>query len=275
MKRFVYIISILSILLFACTISTTATPQAVASEVPTAGPPTATGLPTATEPPVATEPPAPQTNTTCNELALWLDPVLASGFSCQTVPEAGSPDNPGFEVNPQYTELTLTGYVLSDRFFTPKISIYPVQRFSELLPDAIPQMVAALQVLIGGGPTVNRGLPLLPNFNAGQEFFAQYKVISIGSGNGIRFLTQYSQYYDPVNNHELIYTFQGLTGDGKYWISAILPISNPILPADGNIPSQWAKSRRIWQQLYQVHCRPYHPVEFATTGELFPHHYHA
>ena len=36
MIRFVYIISILSILLFACTISTTATPQAVASEAPTA-----------------------------------------------------------------------------------------------------------------------------------------------------------------------------------------------------------------------------------------------
>ena len=230
MKRLVYSLAILSILSFACNISTTATPPVVTTS------PVTPETPTVTETQTATEPPVPQTNVTCNELALFLDPALASGFTCQTVPETGGPDAPGFEVNPQYTELSLTGYVLSDRFFTPKIYIYPVQRFSELLPDALPPMVAELQALIGGGPTGSGGLPLLPNFNAGQEFFARYKVASFGSGNGIRYLTQYSQYIDPINNHEMFYTFQGLTGDGKYWIAAILPISNPILPADGTNP---------------------------------------
>jgi len=246
MKRIVYSLSILSILLFACNISTTATPPVVttvpvASVTPTmTESPTVTESPAVTEPPAvtespaATEPPAPQTNVICNELSLFLDPALASGFGCQTLPEVSGQDNPGFEVNPQYTELTLTGYVLSDRFFTPKISVYPVQRFSELLPDAIPPKVSALQALIDGGSTGGGGLPLLPDFNAGQEFFAQYKVISFGSGNGIRYVTQYSQFFDPINNHEVFYTFQGLTSDGKYWISAILPISNPILPVDGN-----------------------------------------
>jgi hypothetical protein len=242
MKRIMYPLATLSILLFACKIPTIAIPwlgtaAPVASETPTVTPSQAVaGTPAATELPVATEPPAPQTNVTCNELALFLDPALASGFGCQTLPEVGGQDNPGFEVNPQYTELTLTGYVLSDRFFDPKISVYPVQRFSELLPEVIPLKLAALQALIGGGPIGDKGLPLLPNFNAGQEFFTQYKGISFGSGNGIRYFTQYSQYFDPINNHELFYTFQGLTSDGKYWISAILPISNPILPADGNSP---------------------------------------
>ena len=126
--------------------------------------------------------------------------------------------------------------MLSDRFFTPKIAIYPVQKFIELLPDAIPADVSTLQALLGGGPTGSKGLPFLPNFNAGQEFFAEYKVAAFVNGNGIRYLTQYAQFFDPINNHELIYTYQGLTSDGNYWISAILPISNPILPADGNTP---------------------------------------
>ena len=56
------------------------------------------------------------------------------------------------------------------------------------------------------------------------------------SGSGIRYLTEYAQYYAPVNNTDLFYTYQGLTGDGKYWISAILPINNPILPADAVNP---------------------------------------
>ena len=252
MKRFLYSLAILSILLFACKVPTLVIPKViipqviipkvvtaapVASEAPTAIKPlTATNTPVATEPPVAAEPPVPQTNVTCIELALFLDPALASGFSCQTLPEVSGQDYPGFAVNPQYNELGLTGYTLSNRFFIPKISVYPLQRFSELLPDAIPARVAALQTLIAGGPSGDKGLPFLPSFNAAQEFFTQYKVISFGSGNGIRYLTQYSQYLDPVNNHELFYTFQGLTSDGKFWVSAILPISNPILPADGNSP---------------------------------------
>ncbi len=253
MKRIVYTFAILSIVLFACKVPSltflqtataapaptdtlAATELPLATELPPATQPPATPVPTVIESPVPTESPTPQVNVTCNELSLYLDPALASGFGCQTLPEVSGQDNAGFAVNPQYTELTLTGYVLSDRFFVPKISVYPVERYSELLPDVIPPRVAALQALISGGATGSEGLPLLPIFNAAQEFFAQYKLTSFASGNGIRYLTQYSQYADPINNHEIFYTFQGLTSDGKYWISAILPISNPTLPADGNSP---------------------------------------
>jgi hypothetical protein len=236
MKRPIYFLVILSLLIFACTISTTATPSAATPATAVSETPTETSSPSVTEPPMVTKPPALQANITCNGLAFFLDPALASGFGCQMVPEVSGQSGLAFEINPQYTELTLTGYVLSDRFFAPKILVYPVQRFSELLPDVIPSKVATLQALIGGGPTGDKGLPLLPNFNAGQEFFAQYLAISFRSGDGIRYLTQLSQYFDPINNHELFYTFQGLTGDGKNWVSAILPVSNPILPADGNNP---------------------------------------
>ena len=45
----------------------------------------------------------------------------------------------------------------------------------------------------------------------------------------MRFLTEYSQYNAPVNNHELFYHFQGVTRDGAYYIIAILPITVPVL----------------------------------------------
>jgi hypothetical protein len=237
MKRLVYPLAIISILFFACTLSTTATPPVISTVPVTLQPPTATEPPTIIATQAATVTSGLQTNTTCNELALYMDPALASGFSCQSVPEsAGDANAPGFTVNPKYTEITLTGYILPDRFFTPKIDLYPVQRYSELLPNMIPTQVTALQVLIGGGPTGSKGLPILPIFNASQEIFAKYQVLPFGSGNGIRYLTQYSQFADPINNHEVFYSYQGLTSDGKYWLSAILPISNPLLPADGNNP---------------------------------------
>jgi hypothetical protein len=237
MKRPLVFLCLLVLLMFACTISSTATPPTVTLAPPVTvsavtEPPTATQPPAATEPPTATEPPVPLTNVTCNELLLYLDPALASGYECKTIPEVSGQ---GFDVNPQYTELNLQGYPLSDRFFTPHIDIFPVQRFRELSPDVVNQDVASLQALIAGG-AVGDTLPLLPIFNAAQEFHAHYKVMPFSSGSGVRFLTQYAQYADPANNHDMFYTFQGLTGDGKYWISAILPISNNTLPDNGNNP---------------------------------------
>jgi len=202
-------IFLLALMLLACSISNIPTQPAV------------------TEPPVVT-------NVTCNELAFYLDPALASGYSCETVAE--SPE--GIEVYPQSTKLTLQGYVLADNFFTAFISVFPVQSYSDLLPDNIPGRVAALQALISGGSapvftaSFSSALPFLPTFNAAQVFFAEYQTLPFVSGGGIRFLTEYAQYYAPVNNYDLFYTYQGLTSDGLNWVSAILPINNPILPAN-------------------------------------------
>jgi hypothetical protein len=242
MKRLIYALVILSILLFACTISTTGTPTVVTAPLVATAPPAITAPPVDTEPPAITAPPVATvsptmtlpsitTNVTCKELSLYLDPALASGYTCETVPE-----NPeGIEVYPQYTNLTLQGYVLSDKFFTPKISVFPLQRYTELLPDFMPGRISNLQALIGGGVTGDT-LPLLPSFNAAQIFHAQYRALPFARGSGIRYLTEYAQYFAPVNNTDLFYTYQGLTSDGKYWVSAILPINNPILPANADNP---------------------------------------
>ena len=233
MKRPAIFLLCLALLMFACTITTTSTPPPATvlppvTLPPATEPPTATEPPVATEPPTATQPPAPVTNVTCNELRLYLDAALASGYNCQTIPEA---IGQGFFDIPQYTQLALQGYTLSDRFHQPQIHVYPVQRFTELAPDLVNSDLSSLQALLGGGPQGD-SLPLLNVnvFGAGQVFHAQYNLLAFGSGNGIRFLSEYAQYYDPINNHDLFYTFQGLISDGKYWVSAILPISNPNLP---------------------------------------------
>jgi len=53
----------------------------------------------------------------------------------------------------------------------------------------------------------------------------------------VRFLTQFDQAPLPINNFELIYTFQGLMDDGKYYIAAIFPITHPRLPDDNIVDS--------------------------------------
>jgi hypothetical protein len=230
MKRMVVWFIPVVIFMFACNITTpTVNVPPEASATPTAM--EATNTPTVTLTPTA----AP--NVSCNELSLTLDPALAASFQCKTVPAAGGPDDPYFAVNPQYTEVTLQGYVLPTTFFAAHIDVFPVQDFQTLLPDAINPRVTELQQLIAGGALPAKGaLPLLPVFNAAEELHLLYQVIPFTSGSGIRYLTQYAQFFDPINSHDMFYSFQGLTTDGKYWISAILPISNSILPPNGDNP---------------------------------------
>ena len=213
-----------ALMLFACSIPSTPTQ------------PVATQPSVVTNTPIVTVSPPLATNVTCNELSFYLDPALASGFNCQTIPEVSGPDRPDWDVNPQYTKVTLQGYVLSDRFFTPHIDVFPVQRYVELFPETINQRVASLQSLIGGAAPVDITLPLLPVFNAAQEFYVKYQVLPFVSGEGIHFITEYAQSYDPINNYDMFFTYQGLTTDGKYWISAIFPVSHPSLPENGNNP---------------------------------------
>jgi hypothetical protein len=231
MKRFIYFLAMLSIPTFACSIpSLPSQPTATIPIVPTIIPgPTETPSPIDTLVPTGTS--GPTANVTCNELSFYLDPALASGYNCETVPETAE----GIGITPQYTNITLQGYILSGKFFEAHISVLPVQRYTQLLPDNIPGQVTDLQALLNGGPTGN-SLPLLPIFNAAQVFHAQYQVLPFSNGGGIRFITLYAQYYAPINNHDLFYTYQGLTTDGLYWVSAILPINNPILPANGDNP---------------------------------------
>jgi len=231
MRKLIFPLLTLSAMMFACNIQTPIPP---ATTTPSRATPTleisplvVTGTPAG-----QTEMPGGQTNTTCNELSVNLNPALASNYTCETIPE--SPE--GIETYPQYTKLTLQGYPLSGTFFTPSISILPIERYMALLPDFIPGQVTALQTLLGGGTPGDKDLPLLPTLNAGEMFHAQYKVIPFASGDGIRYMTLLAQFYAPINNKELFYTYQGLTQDGKFWISAMLPINSPLLPANGDNP---------------------------------------
>ncbi len=245
MKRVSGALIMLLVATLACAIPSTpvATIPAEVSDTPVATiPAEVSDTPVASEPPVvitdtAVAPP-PTTNLTCYELSLFIDPAMASSYDCQKVPAS----NADFDVYPEHTLLTLNGYPLAGKFFEAKIAVYPLESYRSLQPDFVNDRVALLQNLISGATTptfagsFGPALPFLPVFNAGQIFFAHYQVLPFVNGSGIRFLTEYAQYYAPVNNNDLFYTYQGMTADGQYWISAILPINHPMLPADANNP---------------------------------------
>lgn len=209
-------LSVLALLLAAC--------SAPAAVTPAAGLPTV--APTDAPLPVAQSP----------ELTADLN-GLAQGFSAQVIAAVPpTTDGPYWEALPEYTRLDLTGYPIGEHLMKPQIFIYPLSELAAANPGA-GQIAADLQTLLQT-QQVGKNLPFLPLFNASQVMHAQVQFLDFKNGQGVRFVTQFDQAPLPINNHELIYTYQGLTSDGKYYVAALLPVNLAGLPADETITGQ-------------------------------------
>lgn len=229
MKRISFVIVCLSILAFACDLSTTTPAVITQTSVPSLVNTQPSAPPTET-PVVATDTPSgPQANVTCNELSFYLDPLVAFNFTCTTVPQ----QLVGIGAHPQYTQVTLTTYQTGSSV-SPEVDVFSVQSYNDdFPPDGISKFRSDLLALILGG-TPGDTLPFLNPYEAAQIIHAQYQVLQVPSGAGIRYLTEYAQNYAVIDNHDLFYTYQGLTNDERYVITAILPVSNPVLPNHGD-----------------------------------------
>ena len=147
-----------------------------------------------------------------------------------TIETVSMPTFSWWEDAPLYRRATLQGYPVTDHGYKPRIYIYPAADLVSASVDAA-NIADHLQALLQTQKTGDK-LPFLPLITDVQVMHAQVQYLDFKSGKGVRFLTQYNNGMAPVNNHDLIYTFQGLTSDGKYYIAAVLPLTNPDLPAD-------------------------------------------
>jgi len=73
-----------------------------------------------------------------------------------------------------------------------------------------------------------------------QAFIGKRKFLRFRNGRGVLFLTQYQQETLPVNNGALVCTFQGMTDDNAWYVSAVFPVAAPGLP-----PRTRERRRRI------------------------------
>ncbi len=269
--RLPVLVSLLLLAALACNLGSAAqapTPMAVTLVVKTAAPTSTSIPPTATHAPSATVPPAPASTDTQpaptqapTEAPPTVAPTEAPTVAPTEAPTA-QPTTAGrmvtfenvlfvspnglsqsehgqimpaetngapWDITVQYVKFSFSGYPLSGTFHEPVIYVYPTQGF-----DVAADTIANLKDLLSLRPADANNMPFLPPFNAGQVFHAQVKYLDFGSGGGVRYLTQYGQAIWPVNNHDMFYTYQGLTSDGQYYVSAIMPIANSSLPATGD-----------------------------------------
>ncbi|MCD6401961.1 MAG: hypothetical protein J7L73_08555 [Anaerolineales bacterium] len=200
------------------------------SESNTALPPTTEAQPTNTPQPTDTPQPTSVPDTrhhvNFNGIQFSADESLASLISPSVFP-ADTEDFPW--ALPEHTEFLFIDYPLPDTFHEPHILVIPINELVAMNSGAA-NTIAELGNMLINQPQHPDEIPFLPVFNAAQFMQAQVRYFDFQNGKGLRFVTQYGQAANPINNKEMFYTYQGLTNDKKYYLSAILPVSHPYLP---------------------------------------------
>ena len=175
-------------------------------------------------------------------VSFYFGPEIAISANAETIPEQdlGEEYMPG-DSYPAHYEFTFNDYTVGDHFHWPRIMVFPTDPYRSISPlagETLDNLQQFLNTQSRAG--LNAGLPFLPFWPAAQMFAANIEFFEFQSGTGVRYLSMYGQAAYPVDNTNLFYTFQGLTHDSQYFISAILPVTHPGLPEDGDdIVDDW------------------------------------
>ncbi len=219
--------TLLAVLALACNMLSAVTPASPAgtNEPPAAATDVPTDIPVI---PTDTSTP-PGVVVRLDNVTFTIPQGLARDALGETIPAINDTNAAPWDIPPAHMDFTLTSYQLQDTFHQPMIHVIPAEEYASLNEGAA-ENIQHLQT-----PNIEWAagiLPHVPFFNAAQVFAAQIQPIAFQSGSGVRFLTEYAQYFASINNRDLFYQFQGLTSDGKYYIIAILPVTAPMLAPD-------------------------------------------
>jgi hypothetical protein len=138
---------------------------------------------------------------------------------------------------PGYTLFSVYGYPIIRPNNRAMIRIARTEDFpaTESISDTLRQQLVdflaartplAAQVNTSGGDVI----PVLPPINAAQVLIAKPEYLEFQNGFGARFISYYSQGLEPITDEAIMYTFIGMTADGKYVVSAKFPVDTSVLP---------------------------------------------
>ena len=152
---------------------------------------------------------------------------IATGAQSEIVPRQDYVEgDPYWSIAPEYIRFILSRTDTFPNTFDFKISIIPAEEYMQMSEVAAERISLLQQKLANNELT---GVTVLPPFNAGLVIDTQNAKIDFQSGSGIRAVQQYAQAPVPISNEYLLYSFQGITNDGKYYVSVIAPIRVPFL----------------------------------------------
>lgn len=162
----------------------------------------------------------------------------ASAKKVKATPLANPDDKPD-GVAPAHWELSFAKS-------SGKIWVFPTEekgskKFHDLYPT-VDDAVKTLRPVLQKKAPAPKEIPYLPWGDWSSPFFAHVKYLNAKNANFVRFIGEYQIEPDVISNDRLIYAAQGLSSDGKYYISISMPVKASFLPEKSELP-KWKKEK--------------------------------
>ncbi len=164
-----------------------------------------------------------------NDVSFYYTSALATKATARKVEAVADVNNP---ITPRMDLFEFDNYTVISRI-KPRISVFAVQDIKDLGGVTAVKQIQNLDNLIGTQvPNPPGAYPALLTEPANQLIRASLRYVNFQNGSGIRYLAQYGEQPWPVDGTLLFYTYQGITADGAYYVSAVLPVTHPGLEGD-------------------------------------------
>lgn len=186
-------------------------------------------------------------------ISVTYNPLLAPWVDAQTVPAVPMSGQILFaESHPAYAQIRFLGFQGGRVYELPllpfenrvaQVMVFQTADFpgfGDANPQGFVNQLQALKDVLRRGElpscaqpvTGEPVLPFLPWINAKQSFCAKPQIVEFVNGRGVRYLSHYAQDPSPVLDQQVFYTFQGLTEDEQFYVSALFPVKTGIFPME-------------------------------------------
>lgn len=150
-----------------------------------------------------------------------------------------NPDEKPDGVAPEHWEITFAKS--NAHIYVIPTADAKVKNFRESYPT-VADATKDLSALLKSKPAAPTDVPFLPWMDASTPVHSKVKYVSFKNGSGIRYLATYQIEPDVLSNDGLIYSMQGLSTDGKYFVSAMIPVKTKSLPEKSDV-STWSQEK--------------------------------
>jgi hypothetical protein len=214
------------------------------------------------------------------------DASLASGVTASVVPkDEGGPNAACWSTHPKEVVFKFHDFAFATSEMVPAtIYVFPINsdyqcsnpmdtiEYWQREVDALQDVLARRPSLAEPPSTRDTILtPYLPPINAGGFLVGKQEYLNFRNGSGMRYLIQFTQQPIKPRAEDTIYTYQGITNDGKYYVAATLPA---FLPAPLDNPMEQFSTQQGWDDFYhqlrlkvnQIPDKDFHPSLDALDG---------
>ena len=167
---------------------------------------------------------------------------LAKTYAWEVRPETPIAAEPGGHGLPEHVLLTFDGEQPSDVLANDgrRLYVIPAQQYVDLYEsagrDVVSNQINRLQDLIASGQgrqaSPDGWMPLLPPPDSLMDHWVQFRDYDFSSGMGVRYVAEspLRQSGDVWSSSSTGYFYQGLTADGRYYVSLWWPVTTDALP---------------------------------------------